>query len=137
MRDDQTPWPRLCEHADEHESKRSGELAPDGVVASLDDRVMKLLDNALDTFLTSELVAIEIGMAKQRIVEWRRDARRYEVLTSLARDEYDALFNRSVGQGLSIHSLVDAIARQGVDDERVEFLKRQGYWADLVSDASE
>jgi hypothetical protein len=101
--------------------------------ASLDDRVFALIQKALTGLLTSETVAIEVGVAKQRITEWRRDARRYEVVRELPLAEYQALFRQSVREGVSLSVLVDTVGEQGYSDyARIEFLKQQGYWADLV-----
>jgi hypothetical protein len=102
-------------------------------VASMDDRVFALIQKALTGLLTSETVAIEVGVAKQRISEWRRDARRYEIVRDLPLDEYQALYRQSVRQGVSLSVLVDTVGEQGYSDfARIEFLKQQGYWADLV-----
>ncbi|WP_413195260.1 hypothetical protein [Pararobbsia alpina] len=99
----------------------------------MDDRVFALIQKALTGLLTSETVAIEVGVAKQRISEWRRDARRYEIVRDLPLDEYQALYRQSVRQGVSLSVLVDTVGEQGYSDfARIEFLKQQGYWADLV-----
>lgn len=105
---------------------------------SNDERVLSLLDNALGQLLTSDLVAIDIGVVKRRVSEWQRNARRYEVLTALSVDERQALFARSVGEGISVDALVDAAAERNPRvDPREAFLEQQGYWTDLVGPDSD
>ena len=131
-------------------------------MGSLDDRVQTLLNNLLGELMMSETVAIEIGVARQRIAEWRRDARRYSIITALPAGEYQTLVRRGAQRGASFDALVDSLADEGsssqpsavprlegsrtevaridgrhvvdvgFEDARVEFFKRQGYWADLV-----
>ncbi|MGF6722043.1 transposase-like protein [Paraburkholderia sp. GAS41] len=102
-------------------------------IAPLDDRVLTLLDKALCDLATTQLVAIEIGAARRQLREWRRNARRYEIVESLAPDEMRTLVQKLSNRNASLNSLVDAVEEQRrVDRARTDFLKQQGYWAALV-----
>ena len=102
----------------------------------LDDRVLQLLHDALTHLLTSEQVAIEIGVARQRLAEWIRDARRYRIVKGLAPQMYQALVARSIGEGISLDVLIEGVgaqqSKEGAHDPHADFFKRQGYWDDLV-----
>jgi hypothetical protein len=101
--------------------------------APLDDRVLSLLDHALSDLQNAGLVAIEVAVARQRLREWRKNARRYERIASLAPDEMRALAAKASCKGATLDTLVDAIDEQRLTDRaRIDFLKQQGYWDALV-----
>ena len=105
-------------------------------IASLDDRVLTLLDKALSDLQACGLIAIEVGVARQRLGEWRKNARRYELVASLTPDEMQRLVEKASRTGATLDSLVDAIAeQQHTDRARIDFLKQQGYWDALVGPA--